>query len=119
MTLSLTRYDVPWNASLQTDLQWNYTAANSDAPTGATRPAYLGTSYGPKMGVPYCWGGFNGSFTHSANAAWTNFTDAMSKSALAVNINCTGPWISGTAGFDCSGFVSACYRFTTKKIPLG
>lgn len=112
-TLSISRSTVAWEASLQTDHQWTFAAMNADEPPGTCIPDWLSSlNYGSKMGIPYCWGGFDGTSTRSCTS-WNNYDDAMTKSALAGNVSCTGGWKAGTAGLDCSGFVSAAYKFTS------
>lgn len=99
-------------------LKWTYTANNAKNPdsNNVTTPDYLAIASKPsdQVGIPYCWGGFDGLDTHSSSS-WTSFLDAMSKNIFAGNIKTSsGEWQGGTAGFDCSGFVSSTAGFTSK-----
>lgn len=68
-------------------------------------------------GIPYNWGGFDGLNSHSYNAPWTNFLNAVSYGAYTGNVNTDGGYgyISGTAGLDCSGFVQAVFNINDYK----
>lgn len=57
-------------------------------------------------GIPYCWGGYDSLATKSTNQKWDNFQDAINKGAVAGNLGITPNYIPGTAGLDCSGFIS-------------
>lgn len=99
-------------------LNWTYAANNAvnPNPTNVTTPDYLSSASKPstQMGIPYCWGGFDGLNT-SSSSSWSNFIDAMNKSKFAGNINTsTSGYKSGTAGLDCSGFISSTAGFSYK-----
>jgi hypothetical protein len=113
-----TQYDTMVNAMNCCLLSWTYTANNAINPNPATvtTPDYLSSASKPssQTGIPYCWGGFDGLNTHSSSS-WTNFSNAMSNNIFAGNVNTsTTGWQSGTAGFDCSGFVSSVAGFSSK-----
>ena len=101
---------------------WYYDAsANYTAPTTIkTSPVQLTSSNsGYQTGIPYCWGGMNGidtgTYTGSTSQYMKNFSDALSAGQTAGNINtANASYVSGTAGLDCTGFVSAAYQFTVK-----
>jgi len=118
-----TRTQVETRAKAMCNLQWSYKYQNSiNPPSLVTKPAYLAnlsfsvqsTVYG-LMGIPYCWGGFDG-IDRSSSSLWSNFSDAMAKNKFAGNVNCpsTSGYKQGTAGVDCSGFASAAYGLTAK-----
>jgi len=97
-------------------LSWTYSSYNNvnPNPTNIKKPTWL-SSYGTKTGIPYCWGGFDGTDKSSAPSSWTNFIDAMNKKKFAGNINTsTSGYQSGTAGLDCSGYVGAAVGYSTK-----
>lgn len=94
---------------------WTYNSANGSNPSPGTvtKPDWLvSISYGTAVqGIPYCWGGFDGTDTASTGS-WTGFGDAMGKGCFAGNVNTSTPsYQSGTAGLDCAGFVSAVAGF--------
>jgi cell wall-associated NlpC family hydrolase len=98
-------------------LSWTYTEDNADnpSPSTVTVPDYLSNASTPssQTGIPYCWGGFDGLST-SSSSSWSNFEDAMDDDIFAGNVNTVGGRKSGTAGLDCSGFVSSAVGFTSK-----
>lgn len=96
-------------------MDWYYSSTNNvnPNPSNITRPDWL-TSYGWKTGIPYCWGGFDGTDRSSAPSSWTNFIDAMNKGKFAGNVYTSGGYKSGTAGVDCSGYVGAAVGYTSK-----
>lgn len=99
-------------------LTWNYKAANAKNPNASniSTPDYLKNVSKPseQTGIPYCWGGFDGIST-SSSSSWSNFKDAMSKGKFAGNVKTsTSGYQSGTAGLDCSGFVSSVAGFSHK-----
>lgn len=97
-------------------LSWTYSSDNNvnPNPTNIKKPTWL-SSYGTKTGIPYCWGGFDGTDRSSVPSSWSSFTDAMSKKKFAGNINTsTTGYQSGTAGLDCSGYVGAAVGYSTK-----
>ena len=61
-------------------------------------------------GIPYCWGGFDSLDTRSINQKWANFPDAVEKKVMTGNVGLTDYYFPGTAGLDCSGFISAVLR---------
>ncbi len=106
------------NANSLSSLAWTYNSTNAVNPdsSNVTTPDYLVGVSKPssQTGIPYAWGGFDGITTKSSSA-WTSFADAMSKGKFAGNVNTgTAGWQSGTAGFDCSGFVASAAGFTSK-----
>ena len=68
-------------------------------------------------GIPYDWGGFDGIDSHSYNATWTGFLDAVNKGAYTGNVNSQAGlgYVPGTAGVDCSGFVQSAYNIQDYK----
>ncbi len=92
-------------------LQWVFLAknANNPDPNNVWQPRYLrDTNYGTTLtGIPYCYGGFDGVDTSHSYSVQTNFLDAMNRGIFAGNIKASGGWKTGTAGLDCSGFVSS------------
>jgi uncharacterized protein YraI len=106
------------NASACISQTWTYSSSNTVNPDSAnvTKPPYLSsTTPSSQIGIPYCWGGFDGITTSSSPSVWTDFVDAMSKGKFAGNVNTsTVGWQSGTAGLDCSGFISSVAGFSSK-----
>ena len=121
---SITRSQVEQRALSMINLNWTYNSSNNStiAPTNSgyvKQPAQLnGQTVASEVGIPYCWGGFDGIDTSSYNASWTSFKDAISKGAYAGNVNTDGGmgYIPGTAGIDCSGFVQATYNIPGYKL---
>ncbi len=122
--IKATKANAPNNMSTTMDnaidmclLYWTYTTNNDNNPNPSTisTPDYLVSVSKPstQRGIPYCWGGFDGLST-SSSSSWTNFSGAMSYGAFAGNDNCSGYYKSGTAGLDCSGFVSSAAGFASK-----
>lgn len=68
------------------------------------------------VGIPYCWGGFNGLDVGVSNRT---FKKALEKKYVAGNINPDGYFKYMTAGLDCSGFVSAAFAFKEKQSTKG
>lgn len=99
------------------NLTWTYKASNAVNPNSnnVTVPDYLSGVSKPssQTGIPYCWGGFDGT-SSSSSSTWLNFSDAMNNNKFAGNINTNGNYKSGTAGLDCSGFVSSSAGFSQK-----
>ena len=103
-------------ADNQINYSWVYNTANgTNPPDYVTKPDWLlSISYGTMVtGIPYCWGGFDSTYTSSASAYWTNFGNAMSQGKYAGNVYLSGIYKFGTAGLDCSGFVSAVAGFSS------
>ncbi|OPJ62880.1 SH3 domain-containing protein [Clostridium oryzae] len=105
------------------NLSWNYTAAknskiNSKYAKNVMLPKqFQGVKKTEAKGIPYNWGGMDGVDTHSYNAPWTNFIDAVTKGAFTGNIDTDSRlgYISGTAGMDCSGFVQSVFDITGSR----
>jgi cell wall-associated NlpC family hydrolase len=119
-----TRSDVYYRAEDMINLSWTYNKNNTYKPQSYVEaPDHLSgiTSFpSSQVGIPYCWGGFDGIDTSSAPSSWSNFKDAMNKGKYAGNIYTgTSGWVSGTAGLDCSGFASAAYAFSQKYNTTG
>ena len=112
-----TRNEVLTRAEAIVGLSWTCNSENSSNPPADVMKAdYLGyaTSYPESMiGIPYCWGGFDGVDT-SSSTQWSNFKDAMNNDIFAGNVNTSGYYKRGTAGIDCSGFVSSAYDLDNK-----
>ena len=66
-------------------------------------------------GIPYCWGGFDSLDTRSINQKWANFPDAVEKKVMTGNVGLTDYYFPGTAGLDCSGFISAVLRLESRE----
>lgn len=100
------------------DLPWFYNTENFQKPKGVRvkAPVYLKKSKksSKHKGIPYCWGGFDGITTSSNPYSWSNFLDAMDKGKFAGNIDTSYGYQQGTAGLDCSGFVSSAAGFSSK-----
>lgn len=115
---SNTRDTARVKAVVCTNLPWTYTSDNAKNPNSSaiTAPTYLTSQSKPseQRGIPYCWGGFDGIDTKSPGASWTDFQDAISKKAFAGNIHASGGYKAGTAGYDCSGYVSSTAGFPSK-----
>lgn len=120
---SITRSQVEQRALNMINLTWTYdpsknsniSAAYASAVTQPTQFANATTMQA--IGIPYNWGGIDGTDSHSYQAPWTNFLDAVSKGAYAGNINARAGlgYIPGTAGLDCSGFVQAAFNIQDYK----
>lgn len=99
---------------------WWYNGTTHRTPnTSTTRsPVHLSTTAKQVAGLPYCWGGMNGldtgTYTGSSAQNMKNFSKALSDGQTAGNVLCSGNYKSGTAGVDCSGFISAAYKFNFK-----
>ena len=71
--------------------------------------------YSMQVGTPYCWGGFDSIYT-SNNPGYSTFSAAINAGYVAGNVSSAYSYkVPGTAGLDCSGFVSAVYAFTSKQ----
>ena len=62
------------------------------------------------VGIPYCWGGFNG---YDGSTSFANM--AVKEGYTAGNICDDGYYKSGTIGIDCSGMICSAYALTTKQ----
>lgn len=119
----ISRSQVEQRAISIMDLTWTYTAnknssIDSKYATSVTLPKqFEGVTIAQFTGIPYDWGGIDGTDTNSYNAPWTNFLDAVSKGAFTGNVNSQSGlgYISGTAGMDCSGFVQAAFNILDYK----
>lgn len=116
---TLTRAQAYSRARAQVFYSWQYRAANSNNPNPSlvTQPSYIANTTPPAsmVGIPYCWGGFDGHDKSSSRSQWINFGDAMSKNKFAGNVsNSSLHWVNGTAGLDCSGFVSVAINSSVK-----
>ena len=111
----LTRSQVENNGYYINNYNWTLNSNNRKSMSGVTFPDWLSTVNIPysATGIPYCWGGFD-SLNTSSSSSWSNYGNAMSYGANAGNVYCSGYYKSGTAGLDCSGYVSACFAFTSK-----
>lgn len=126
---SLTREEVLDRANRMASFTWTLTADNIDFNTVSstnrskvTIPYYIRQIISSGQlnnggtvtltGIPYCWGGFMSQYSTSSGLY---FADAIRSSYTAGNvINAGSGYIGGTAGIDCSGFVSAAYGETSK-----
>jgi hypothetical protein len=69
-----------------------------------------------EWGLPYTWGGTNGTDT-IYTGSYPKFTDNITSNSsgkTAGNVNTTGYYQSGTFGVDCSGFISIAYDLGTR-----
>lgn len=115
-----TRSDVQKRADAMINLTWSYKSTNAENPntTTVTKPTHLAAVKSfpsTQVGIPYCWGGFDG-IDRSSSSSWGSFTGAMAANQFAGNVNCDALSYRspGTAGVDCSGFVSAALGLTSK-----
>lgn len=125
--VSLTRQEVLERANLIVGQSWTLSADNVDIEdlSEVELPVYIddivksgaldngGTV--TMSGVPYCWGGYDSRYT--SYTEYDTFSEAIEHGYVAGN-RCTVSdiQVEGTAGLDCSGFVSAAYgisRLTT------
>lgn len=84
---------------------WSCTSKNLAALSKWTRPRYV-TGAGTYSYMPYCWGGFSTT---------AQYKTGMSNSGRVGNINTSSPGhVANTYGLDCSGYVSRCWRQSTK-----
>lgn|GEM_PF-2070873 len=100
------------NAVNMVNYTWTYDPSTMKTPVTSTKkpPTQLAklTTKTSVKGIPYCWGGANGDV---AACGLSSFSSALSSGSTAGNINTSSPsWVSGTAGVDCSGFISVAYR---------
>jgi len=84
---------------------WYCSSSNYATRNGSIRPRYITSANRNYTAVPYCWGGFD---------TLASYNNAMSAGHSAGDINCTGNKRSGTAGVDCSGFVSRLWGLGSK-----
>lgn len=84
---------------------WTCAAKNLAALSNWRCPRYV-SGAGTYSYMPYCWGGFSTT---------AQFRDGLSGSGRVGNINSsTGTHVYNTYGLDCSGYVSRCWRQSTK-----
>ncbi|MCL6614395.1 MAG: VWA domain-containing protein, partial [Firmicutes bacterium] len=119
--LQMVNYVWTWQRRyLKTNTGKTYTQVNASIP-----PQFVPYANDPSIdnvrcvGIPYCWGGWDSLWTHSNGAPWTDWPSALSYYSipgtpqysdwgpLVGNVKCTDNYKAGTAGIDCSGFVSA------------
>lgn len=100
------------------DYSWVYNKADNGTESSSqiTLPSYLrqysDSNNHTVTGIPYCWGGLDSMNSHSDGQSWSDFPDAVANNKLTGNVHTSGHYyIGGTAGIDCSGFVSASYGF--------
>lgn len=87
------------------DFTWSCTSKNLAALKNWTRPRYINGA-GTYSYMPYCWGGFSTT---------AQYKTGMSNSGRVGNINTsTSGHVANTYGLDCSGYVSRCWRQSTK-----
>lgn len=109
------RSDVETRARTMANMQWTV-KSNHQMTTEAyvTIPSYVrNAEVGDILvGIPYCWGGFNGLDTCGN---YTKFSEiVLSNSQTAGNINTLADGHQAyTIGLDCSGFVSSAYGLST------
>ncbi len=89
---------------------WYCNSNNYRTRNGSIRPRYITSANRHYRAVPYCWGGFD---------TISSYNSAMSAGHSAGDINCTGNKRAGTAGVDCSGFVSRLWGLGTKHSTWG
>lgn len=84
---------------------WSCAAKNLAALSNWKCPRYV-SGAGTYSFMPYCWGGFSTT---------AQFKTGLSNGGRVGNINTsTGAYVSNTYGLDCSGYVSRCWRQSTK-----
>ena len=120
-SFSVTRAEAIQRAEDMCWVSWRYDASTMHTPTTSTTtsPTNLGSTSITISGIPYCWGGMNGidtaTYTGSSRGYLQNFSDCLTSGKTAGNINTTSAsWVSGTFGIDCSGFVCAAFKITSK-----
>jgi len=105
---------------------WTYNSDDNgdssvvDDPSKLLQPYYLsnlnnGEDHRVK-GIPYCWGGYDSSYTSSNRTDWDNFLDAINLGKYAGNTSSAyGNYMPGTAGLDCSGYICAIWELGYPK----
>lgn len=89
-------------------------------PSKLKQPDYLsklndGKDHNVK-GIPYCWGGYDSSYTSSNPSTWSNFQEAIYLNRYAGNTSkAYGKYMPGTAGIDCSGYICAIWELGYPK----
>ncbi|MDP4177096.1 MAG: cell wall-binding repeat-containing protein [Bacillota bacterium] len=116
---AISRQEAQDRAYKMAELKWHYTKSkNGNVIENVTElPAqFTNVTESDEQGIPYCWGGSDGLDSSSNTSKWSNFTDAISKGALAGNMYCSGGYKSSTAGLDCSGFVQNVLKIPGSKL---
>ena len=123
--ISLTRQEVLERANLIVTQTWTLSADNVDIEnmSNVELPDYIqeivdsgaldngGTV--SMEGIPYCWGGYDSRYT--SNTSYDTFVEAIENGYVAGNVSTASSGkVGGTAGLDCSGFVSAAYGLSKK-----
>ncbi|MBO4562685.1 MAG: hypothetical protein J5772_03650 [Clostridia bacterium] len=106
---SKTRAEVKTRAENAMNHVWTVTARNKQGGTHITVPQYvLDTDDGdPATGIPYCWGGY---FLDFETEDEDGFDDIIGESTGGNTYHYYHHGkVPGTAGLDCSGFVSYAY----------
>ena len=106
---SKTRAEVKTRAEAAMNHVWTVTARNKQGGTHITVPQYvLNTNNGKTTtGIPYCWGGY---FLELTTVNGDGFDDIISNSTGGNTYHYYHHGqVAGTAGLDCSGFVSYAY----------
>ncbi|NTU30666.1 hypothetical protein HPY27_10980 [Brevibacillus sp. HB1.1] len=111
-----------WYTALQraeemTYISWDYNPKKmkTSSTKNTTPPDHLAkvTKTVEEQGIPYNWGGYDGVDT--SNSSGDNFKDSISNGDTAGNVNTNLDYrSSGTAGIDCSGFISSAYELGDK-----
>ncbi|TDT57284.1 hypothetical protein [Fonticella tunisiensis] len=74
-------------------------------------PAFLrGAEVKKVSGIPYAWGGYT-ALDISNQKYVKNFEESVKSGYTTGNVLCVGGYKEMTAGLDCSGFVSAVFKF--------
>lgn len=114
--LSVSKSDAVDRASDMAHLYWWYVPSDHKTATTSTTkpPQHLASATEETLGIgiPYDWGGMNGIDT-GTSGTYINFEDGLDAGKTAGDIN-TSAVTSSTVGVDCSGFISAAYKFGTK-----
>lgn len=121
---AITRSQAENRALDMINLTWTYDMSknsyvDSNYTGYVTQPSQLNnTDRAQEKGIPYNWGGQDSLDSHSLNAPWNNFLQAINQGAYAGNVDITDgySYIPGTAGIDCSGFVQAVFNIDDYKI---
>lgn len=117
--VSLTRYQVFLRAYQMERLNWTVSADNKDISglTNVSLPSYVANAKvgDTVMGIPYCWGGYNGYASINSDNLSMRFADVCKKDIVTGNMTISGDHKTGTAGLDCSGFVASAYGSFTEK----
>jgi len=100
-----------------TGSSWTYQTSMATPTTTTTKqPDFLVGAAGGSVwqGIPYSWGGFD-SLDTASTSSWTSYKGGLAAGKDAGNVHTSGHgYISSTVGLDCSGFISAAYKFSYK-----